>query len=455
MRKQRAIVWYVSAVVAVTMAAIVVCSVRFQTTFDVSTAGLAALSAFAILALLAGVIESATAVGIAGSVVFVAHLAAVVVVGPLGAAIVAAFPMLMAQVWLRREPIKVLFNMAQITLCTVLGGLLYLGAGGHLHPAALENQDLVAYSVLVVGYFAINSACVSGAVALSTERRFADVWRDQVSRAAGYDILASAIGLLVAVVFLRFGFLSIFALFVPILVFRKAYLENGELKRKNAELAERHIELLEFMVKTEEAQDPYTSGHSRRVSTYAQIIAREAGLSSVEIERITTAALLHDIGKIYPEFRAVLLKEGKLTQEERKLLQGHPTRSAELVSTSTSLRGDVEAAVRHHHENYNGTGYPEGLAGGAIPLGSRVIMIADTIDSMTTDRPYRRALSYESAIQELLKYSGQQFDPQFAHIAVNSSALERAVGGAPPVNLEMAAPNAKRSRSFARSEAAV
>src|SRR5206468_4156517 len=163
------------------------------------------------------------------------------------------------------------------------------------------------------------------------------------------------------------------------------------------QLVQANRDLLELMVKAIEARDPYTSGHSQRVSQYARILAKEAGLSGKQVEQITTAALLHDVGKIYEDYAPLLRKEGKLTPEERRLLQSHPSRSAELVTTISKLKGPVADAVRYHHENFDGSGYPDGVAGENIPIGARIIMLADTLDAMTTDgHTERRCLLSES-----------------------------------------------------------
>jgi len=147
------------------------------------------------------------------------------------------------------------------------------------------------------------------------------------------------------------------------------------------------------------------------------------------VDQIATAALLHDVGKVYEEYAPLLRKEGKLTSEERSLLESHPVRSAELLTTISNLRGPVELAVKHHHENYDGTGYPSRLSGERIPIGARIIMIADTLDAMTTDRPYRKALPLERVVEEFRRYAGRQFDPQLVDIAVKSPALRRLFSG--------------------------
>jgi HD-GYP domain-containing protein (c-di-GMP phosphodiesterase class II) len=146
------------------------------------------------------------------------------------------------------------------------------------------------------------------------------------------------------------------------------------------------------------------------------------------VEQTASAALLHDVGKIYEEFAPLLRKEGKLTPDERMLMQRHPARSAELAATSAEFRGPVELAIRHHHENYDGTGYPDGVSGRAIPIAARIIMVADTLDAMTTDRPYRKALSFERTMEEFHKFSGKQFDPVLVDIVASSANLRRLLG---------------------------
>ncbi|HEV8266226.1 MAG TPA: HD-GYP domain-containing protein [Gemmatimonadales bacterium] len=455
MDQRRAIRLYVMLVAATAIGVLVLARLNLGDTFEWTRANVLAAVGLGILALITGAVESRTSAGISGSVVFVSHLAAVVIIGPLGASLVASVAMLVSQVWMKREAIKIVFNVAQITLCTLLGGVVYLEGGGHLRPEALENQDFVAYGVLVVVYFAVNSAAVSGAVAITQKKPFTHVWQGQLLRAAGYDLVASALGLLIAWMYVRFGFWSIFAVTVPILALRQAYRENVELKRLNAELLEHHRELLEYTVKQIEARDPYTSGHSRRVAQYAEALAREFGLPQRQVEEVTTAALLHDVGKIYHEFGSVLQKEGRLTPDEKQLLQSHPVRSAELIGTISNLRGSVELAVRHHHENFDGTGYPEGLAGDQIPIGSRIIMIADTLDAMTTDRPYRRALPFERVLEEMRKYAGKQFDPRLADLAIRSTAIRRLVAVGSQSSIASSSPALNRAKPAWATKSAV
>lgn len=183
-----------------------------------------------------------------------------------------------------------------------------------------------------------------------------------------------------------------------------------EINKVNWQLQQTNQELLELMVAAIEARDPYTSGHSRRVSRNSRLIAQAIGLREKQVERVTVAALLHDVGKIHEVFAPILSKPGRLTAEENAIMQTHPIKSEELVKMVSQL-SDVVAPIRHHHENWDGTGYPDRLVGDNIPVASRIIMFADTVDAMTTDRPYRAALTETQVRAEFVKLRGRQFDP--------------------------------------------
>ncbi|MFN7883550.1 MAG: HD-GYP domain-containing protein, partial [bacterium] len=202
-----------------------------------------------------------------------------------------------------------------------------------------------------------------------------------------------------------------------LVVLRFTYQSKHQLQTTNKEL-------LELFVHTVEFRDPYTSGHSQRVRRFSRIIAQEIGLSPKEVEQVSKAALLHDVGKIHEIFAPILMKPGRLTPEERAIMELHPIKSAELVAKISELQ-DIVPAVRHHHENWDGTGYPDRLQGKEIPLASRIIMFADTIDAMTTDRPYRKALGEADVRAELVKFSGTQFDPHICAALLGSEKFSR------------------------------
>jgi putative nucleotidyltransferase with HDIG domain len=227
----------------------------------------------------------------------------------------------------------------------------------------------------------------------------------------------------VAWVYRDWGLIGLFIAVLPTLVVRHVYVMYRDLQESSREL-------LEVMVKSIEARDPYTSGHSLRVRMLSRAIALELGLPVRQLEEIETAALLHDVGKIHEEFAPLLRKESRLTPEETALMQTHAEKSAELVGIVSKFRGAIQESVRHHHERWDGQGYPLSLAGNDIPLGSRIILISDTIDAMTTDRPYRKRLSLDLVIAELQKCKGTQFDPRLADVAISSITVRALIAGA-------------------------
>ncbi|MGC8955905.1 MAG: HD-GYP domain-containing protein [Fervidobacterium sp.] len=163
------------------------------------------------------------------------------------------------------------------------------------------------------------------------------------------------------------------------------------------------------MIRILEYHDPYTKGHSKSVANLASMLAERLGLSDEMIKKAYWAALVHDIGKIVVP-STILNKEGKLTIEEFEIIKKHPVYGHDFLSTSTELR-ELAKYVLHHHERWDGKGYPAGLSGEDIPLISRIITIVDAWDAMRSDRPYRKGMSEESARKEIIAHSGMQFDP--------------------------------------------
>lgn len=300
--------------------------------------------------------------------------------------------------------------------------------------------QLGAFFVGAGVYFVFNSVLVSAAVAISNGKSLSRVWATGHLWVLGYDIGASSFALVVAWVFLKFdspdGFskLALLVIFAPIIAAKHVYAKLNTLQNLYDELdgAYEKLELnlreqLEMMVRSIEARDPYTSGHSRRVAALSKIIATDLGFDSHLVDEIENAALLHDVGKIHAEFAPLLSKEGRLTEEEWEIMKTHSAKSAELVALFSRFKGNVLESVRWHHERWDGKGYPDGLAAEAIPLGARIIMVSDTIDAMSTDRPYRKALSFEKVVSELIKYRGIQFDPDLVDATINSVTIRRMV----------------------------
>lgn len=183
-------------------------------------------------------------------------------------------------------------------------------------------------------------------------------------------------------------------------------IENAKLYE---ELKRTFLDTSEALAEAIEQRDPYTGGHTRRVLNYSVAVAKEMNLPEEEIENLKLAAILHDIGKIGVEDR-ILRKQGPLDNEEFENMKKHPELGAEIIKHISSLKG-VIPGILYHQERYDGKGYPFGAKNGEIPLSARIIAVCDTFDAMTTDRPYRKGLGVQAALDELQKFSGIQFDP--------------------------------------------
>ncbi|HAW60705.1 MAG TPA: hypothetical protein DCW86_04470, partial [Actinobacteria bacterium] len=178
------------------------------------------------------------------------------------------------------------------------------------------------------------------------------------------------------------------------------------------QLEELYLATVKAFVAAIEAKDPYTRGHSERVTTFSLAMAEELGLSGKDMENIRTAALLHDVGKIGIK-EEILNKTTSLSREEYGVVKMHPLIATKIVE-QIPLLADVIPIIAHHHERYDGNGYLDGLKGEEIPLGARILAVADAFDAMISERPYRSALSFAEAIGELRRNAGSQFDPRIA-----------------------------------------
>jgi len=397
-----------------------------------------AFGSFLVIAFVLETLNTQLRVQAKGTTSFIMHIAAGLLFGGFWSGLVAGAATLLGQLASGNKPIKMVFNVAQRMVSIVVDTLLFTSLGGQLPPSYLSpgvtlssdilQRDLGLFFLFAGTYFLINSVLVSLVVSISAERSFREVWSLNTRGVLGYDLGASMISLLVAWLYtfvqrwVGFGPIGLVGVIIPIIAVRHVYGLYYQLQDSGQEL-------LQLMVKAIEARDPYTSGHSLRVRSLSRAIAVELGLSAREIEQVETAALLHDVGKIHEEFAPLLRKESRLTSEETALMQTHSTKSAELVGVISKFRGFIEDCVRHHHERWDGQGYPFGLSGKNIPLGARIILISDTIDAMTTDRPYRKRLSLEVVIAELQKYRAQQFDPEIVDVTINSVAVRRLIIG--------------------------
>lgn len=372
--------------------------------------------AFAAMGVLTQTLVYSMPAGSTASISFLPFLACVVLYPAWSSIVLVAIAALLAELKQKKPNIKRAFNVAQYVIAAGAAAGTYLLLGGK--SLQIDSSFKVIPQTAVVAVFmVVNTGLVAAVIALSTERNFFEVWRQNTKGTVGYDLLAVPVVFWCAWSYTQFGWGGVAFVFVGMTGTRQFYQKNRLLERA-------YEETLEILVGAVELRDPYTSGHSHRVRKYSTIIATALRLPNKKIEEIGVAALLHDVGKIDGIFVPILQKPGRLTPEERAIMELHPIKSADLVSRAYQLK-DIVPIVRHHHENWDGTGYPDQLAGQAIPLGSRIIMFADTIDAMTTDRPYRKALGESEVRAELLKHRGTQFDPNICDALIDSIQFAR------------------------------
>jgi putative nucleotidyltransferase with HDIG domain len=314
----------------------------------------------------------------------------------------------------------VLFNHAAIVLGAVAAAVVYElttaggRAGGFLEFAALMMAGLVLYLV--------NGTLAVAAVSARTDTPFRVVWAQDLRGIGPSWASLAPLGWIMAQIFALEGNIGWWAtpLFViPLFTTRLAYHRYVETRQ----LFEQTIRALAMAV---DARDPYTRDHSDRVRRISGAMARAMKLGEQEIERIEWAGLLHDIGKIGIR-DSILLKEGPLDRDERFLMNQHPRIGFEIVEPVAQLQGEAPL-IKAHHEWFNGSGYPYGMEALDIPLGARIMTIADAYEAMTSSRPYRKTpLSHEIAVSELQKYAGIQFDPELVPvlISLDRSILDR------------------------------
>jgi len=259
--------------------------------------------------------------------------------------------------------------------------------------------------VVVVGlvFGAVNLFLVVIAVSRRENTAASRVWQTTFGNVLPGLIGLVPLGWLMSVVADKVGIWAALVFMIPLLLARYSF-------TKYVDTRSLFFGTVSALSQAIDAKDGFTRGHADRVSRIAGAIARQMGLSEKLIEQIELAGLLHDIGKIGVEDR-VLMKPARLDEDETELMRRHPIYGAAILEPSAALRPLVQS-VLHHHENFDGTGYPEGLKGEGIPLGSRIIIVGDAYEAMTSDRIYRKALGHDRAMDQLNKYKGVQFDPK-------------------------------------------
>ena len=317
------------------------------------------------------------------------------------------------------------FNVGVIVLSTMIGAVVYQSlpggawlfvAGGALAGAA---------------YYAVNIGMLVTAISLETSERWLDTFRARFAWLFPHYLVYGVVGAMITEAYDVAGVLALFVFAVPLILVRKAQLDyiahteesvrrlrdaaetielqNESLTRANLLLRDRATEAMESLAAAVDARDAYTAGHSRRVQEIAITVGRELALDDAELESLSFAALFHDVGKLgVPD--SVLLKRGPLDDDERWVVRRH-AEEGERIIAHLGFLSNATPAIRHHHEHWDGSGYPDGLKGTEIPIGARILHVADAFDSMISDRVYRSAMTLPDALAELRQAAGAQFCP--------------------------------------------
>jgi hypothetical protein len=293
-------------------------------------------------------------------------------------------------------------NHAAVLIPSVLASVVYAAIAG----TGFQPNLVSLIAVLVAGgvHYAVNNMLTAGVVAIRENRPWSAVLLSNI-RQFGFSMGGLVpISWLMASMYVVAGPIGILPFAVPLVATRSGY-------KKIVEIRDMFTETVRSLASAVDAKDPYTAGHSQRVQLIAKDLGAELRVSEAELEALEWGGLLHDIGKIgIPD--AILLKQGELTKEERMVMNAHPVKGEEIIRPVQKLAPELPI-IRHHHEWFNGSGYPDRLVGHDIPRLARILHVADSFEAMTAVRPYRMTpLSEEQAIGELHKYSGIQFDPE-------------------------------------------
>ncbi len=359
------------------------------------------------------------------TVAFAITFAAIILEGPLTAVIVSVLGIVLSRthddkrgyVHIFNTPIfKTAFNISQNTIYTAMSGLVYVNLHTRFITFGEVDPISVTLSMLTFGFF--NTFLMTALIISLDGGKFFYTWYDNF-RGTILNVLAvGLLGIIVAVSYNNYGPGAVVLFFIPLMLSRYSFKLYVDM-RKN------YYDTVKALINTIEAKDPYTSGHANRVGKYAVAIGTEINLSAKKIERLKNAALLHDIGKIGIDDH-ILNKQGRLTDLELEVIRNHPSIGYDIIKDIGFLK-EVMDVVKHHHEKWDGTGYPDGLKKEEIPLETTVLTIADAFDAMTTDRPYREALSHNEAFEELRKNAGIQFNPHIIEKAILALSTHHAM----------------------------
>jgi putative nucleotidyltransferase with HDIG domain len=314
----------------------------------------------------------------------------------------------------RLKLVQLVFNLSQVTVCSAAAYGAYKLVSLHV----LHGPGPLALLAAAITHFACNTMAMSAIIGLTENKPIPKVWTESYLWSFPYYLVGAAIAGLVSFLNRHIGWQASLLVLPPIyLMYRsyRLYLGKLETEKLHAEkVSNLHLRTIEALALAIEAKDQTTGEHLQRVRVYAMELAKELALSEEETEALRAASVLHDIGKLaVPEH--IISKPGKLTPEEFEKMKIHPTVGAEILE-QVDFPYPVVPIVRAHHEKWDGSGYPNGLSGEAIPIGARILSTVDCLDALASDRQYRKALPLREAMAKVASEAGLAFDPQVVAI---------------------------------------
>ena len=309
---------------------------------------------------------------------------------------------------------KALFNGSNLFLSVLMSGYIY-----NLSESIFEFEfAFVSFLLSAISYYVINNLLLYFVLLLTDDASPENIFI-YFSQLIKNVFVSYVLAIIFYAGYLNFG--SIFLILSLILIYIIKDFFYSKLQQINTV-----TQVVESFLKVIDSKDDYTEGHCERVSEYAGILCRKAGLKHNQIEKIVNMAKIHDIGKISVPDK-ILKSSGSLTDKEYGEMKKHSQHGYEILEDLDIFKEDL-AIIKHHHERYDGNGYPDGLSGKEIPLGSRILAVCDAYDVMSTGRVYKPALTKKEIIAEFKKYSGKQFDPEFAEMMIEL-IKEKQIGG--------------------------
>ncbi|MBA7466602.1 hypothetical protein ES707_01789 [subsurface metagenome] len=336
------------------------------------------------------------------SVNFGISLASLILFGPSTAIVITAISIFNIREFAKRVPYyKHLFNAGQYFISMGIGSIVF---------ELTYNRDAIKFFNLTnIGfiflaaciYFFLNTVLTASAISISERKNFISIWIYSFAWLVPFHLFLAAMAIAVSFLYKLYGPFTILFTSLPLIIAQYTYLLRVKERRA---LLNSILQIVRIM----EAKDPYTAGHSVRVAEYSEKIARKLKLNEYDVEVLTNLANLHDIGKVQIDL-SVLNKTGRFYRSDWEEVKKHPKVGYEIVKEIVFLK-DQARAILYHHERIDGKGYPSGIKGDEIPLFAKILAAADAYDAMTTDRPYRPALTQKEAIKELRVHADKQFD---------------------------------------------